>query len=96
MDLELASPSFPEIGWILSRFSGQVALPGMAAALAVAALRFDLRLTISPWVAVAVLLVALVAVAVGYEIANLAKPELTGAIANVITRTTVPGPVCHA
>lgn len=61
-----------------------IALPGMAAALAVAALRFDLSFAVSPWVAVAVLLVALVTVAIGYGIAYLAKPETTSIISNMI------------
>jgi ABC-2 type transport system permease protein len=61
-----------------------VALPGMALALLVAMLRFDLTFAISPLVILAVLLVALVAVAIGYGIAYAAKPELAGIISNVI------------
>jgi ABC-2 type transport system permease protein len=61
-----------------------VALPGMVAALVVAAFRFDLSFSVSPLVVPAVLLVALVAVAVGYGIGYAAKPELAGILSNMI------------
>ncbi len=57
-----------------------LALPGLGAALGVAALRFDLDLTVSPWVVPAVLLVAATCVALGYGLAYAAKPEVTGAV----------------
>jgi ABC-2 type transport system permease protein len=61
-----------------------VAMPGMVAALLVAALRFDLSFTVSPLVVPAVLLVALVTVAIGYGIAYLAKPDVATIITNMI------------
>lgn len=61
-----------------------VALPGMVASLLVAALRFDLSFAVSPLVVPAALLIALVTVAVGYAIAYVSKPELTGVFTNLI------------
>jgi ABC-2 type transport system permease protein len=61
-----------------------LALPGLCAAVAVAALRFDLDLTVSPWVVPAVLLVAATAVALGYGLAYAAKPEVTGAVTQAV------------
>jgi ABC-2 type transport system permease protein len=61
-----------------------VAIPGMVAALVVAALRFDFSFAISPLVVPAVLLIALVAVSIGYGIGYAAKPELAGIISNMI------------
>jgi len=61
-----------------------VALPGMVASLVIAALRFDLELTTSPLVALAVLLVAASSVAVGYGLAYAARPEVSGALSQVI------------
>jgi ABC-2 type transport system permease protein len=61
-----------------------VAIPGMVAALVVAALRFDYSFAISPLVVPAALLVALVAVAIGYGIGYAAKPDLAGIISNMI------------
>lgn len=61
-----------------------LALPGLVLALVVATLRFDLDLAVSPLVVPAVLLVALVAVAVGYGIGYLARPEVAGVITNLI------------
>ncbi len=61
-----------------------LALPGLAAALGVAALRFDLSFTVSPLVAPAVLLVALCSVGVGYGIAYAAKPEVAGVLSQFI------------
>lgn len=60
-----------------------VALPGMVAALLVAALRFDLSFRISPLVVPAILLVALVAFAVGYGVAYATRPEITGIASNL-------------
>lgn len=61
-----------------------VAIPGVVAALTVAMLRFDLDLAISPLVVPAALLVATVAVAIGYGIAYLVKPEITSVLTNVV------------
>lgn len=61
-----------------------IALPGLAASLAAAAVRFDLSFAISPLVVPAVLLVLLVGVAVGYGIAYLANPEITSIVTNLI------------
>lgn len=60
------------------------ALPGMALAFLVAILRFDLSVTPSLLVVPAVLLVALVAVAVGYGVGYLAPPEVAGLSTNLI------------
>jgi len=61
-----------------------LALPGMFAALAVAALRFDLSFTVSPLVVPAILLVALTSVAIGYGLAYAAKPEVAGLVTQLI------------
>lgn len=61
-----------------------ISLPGMAAALAVAAVRFDLDLAVSPWVGPAVLLAALVTVSVGYGIAYLTRPSTATIITNLM------------
>jgi ABC-2 type transport system permease protein len=61
-----------------------VALPGVAAALAVAALRFQLSFTVSPLVIPAVCLVAATSVAVGYAIGYAVKPAVTGGITQIV------------
>lgn len=61
-----------------------LALPGLVAALGVAALRFDLSFTVSPYLVPAVLLVAGCSVAVGYGIGYAAKPEVSGALSQFI------------
>jgi ABC-2 type transport system permease protein len=61
-----------------------LALPGTVGALLVAMARFDLSLTVSPLVVPAGLLVALVAVSVGYGLAYATRPEITGILTNVI------------
>jgi ABC-2 type transport system permease protein len=61
-----------------------LALPGMVAALGVAALRFDLSFTVSPLIIPAVLLVALTSVAIGYGLAYAAKPEVAGLVTQLI------------
>jgi ABC-2 type transport system permease protein len=66
-----------------------VALPGVAAALAVAALRFDLSFTVSPLVILAVCLVAATSVAVGYAIGYAAKPAVTGVITQMVVYLAV-------
>ncbi len=60
-----------------------VALPGLAATLAVAMLRFDLDVSLSPWVLLAVPLVSAGSVAVGYCIAYTVKPVLVGMVTNI-------------
>jgi len=59
-------------------------LPGLAAALGVAALRFHLSFRVSPLVVPAVLLVAATCVAVGYAIGYAARPAITGMVTQVI------------
>jgi ABC-2 type transport system permease protein len=61
-----------------------VALPGVVAALAVAALRFHLSFTVSPLVVPAVCLVAATSVAVGYAIGYAVKPAVTGIITQMV------------
>ncbi len=61
-----------------------LALPGMAAAIGVAALWFDLSLAVSPLVGPAMLLVALCSVAVGYGLAYAARPELSAILSQLI------------
>lgn len=59
-----------------------IGLPGMIAALCVAAVRFDLTLSVSPLIIPAGLLVATGSVAIGYGIAYSVKPVLVGLITN--------------
>ncbi|BCB89995.1 ABC transporter permease [Phytohabitans suffuscus] len=59
-------------------------LPGLAAALGVAVLRFDLHFTLSPLVVPAVLLVALCSTAIGYGVAYAARPEVALALTQLI------------
>lgn len=66
-----------------------LALPGMVAALGVAALRFDLSFTISPLVVPAVFLVALCSVAIGYGIAYAVRPEVASALSQFILFITL-------
>jgi ABC-2 type transport system permease protein len=61
-----------------------LALPGLVAALGVAALRFDLSFAVSPLVVPAFLLVALCSVAIGYGLAYAAKPEVASALSQVV------------
>jgi ABC-2 type transport system permease protein len=61
-----------------------LALPGLVAALGIAALRFDLPVDVSPWSALAVPLVATSALAVGYSLAYAAKPEVSAAVTQVV------------
>lgn len=61
-----------------------MAVPGMVFSMIVATFRFDLDLSISPLIVLAVLLVTAGGVGVGYAIAYLVKPEIVGIITNVI------------
>jgi ABC-2 type transport system permease protein len=61
-----------------------VALPGLGATLAVATLRFDLQVSMSPWVLLAIPLVSAGSVAIGYCIAYTVKPLLVGLITNIV------------
>lgn len=61
-----------------------VALPGLALTLAVAAARFQLDVTVSPWVLPAILLVSAASAGIGYCIAYAVKPVLVGVTTNVI------------
>lgn len=61
-----------------------VALPGLAASVVIAVLRFDLALTASPLVVPAVLLVVVGSVSVGYTIGYLVKPVLVNLVTNAI------------
>lgn len=61
-----------------------LALPGLIAAVGVAALRFDLTFRVSPLAVPAMLLVAVCAVAMGYGIAYAAKPEIAGAATQLV------------
>jgi len=66
-----------------------LALPGLAAALGVAALRFDLAFRLSPLLPVSVLLVATCAVAIGYGMAYAARPEVALALSQLILFVTL-------
>jgi ABC-2 type transport system permease protein len=66
-----------------------LALPGLAAALGVAALRFDLAFRLSPLLPVTVLLVATCTVAIGYGIAYAARPEVSAALSQLILFVTL-------
>ncbi|HEX6684450.1 MAG TPA: ABC transporter permease [Candidatus Limnocylindrales bacterium] len=61
-----------------------LALPGLATALAVAAVRFDLSFVVSPLVVPAILLVALCSVSIGFGIAYGSKPEVAGLLSQLI------------
>jgi ABC-2 type transport system permease protein len=61
-----------------------LALPGLAATLGIAALRFDVPLRVSPWVALAVPLVTASSVAIGYGLAHAARPEVTAAVTQAL------------
>jgi ABC-2 type transport system permease protein len=61
-----------------------VVIPGVAAAIAVAALRFSLALDVSWLVVPAFLLVGLTATAVGYAIASLLPPTLSQLLSQVL------------
>ncbi|NEE02405.1 ABC transporter permease [Phytoactinopolyspora halotolerans] len=61
-----------------------VALPGLAVTLLVAVVRFDLELSISPWLLPAVLLVSAGAAGVGYCIAYVVRPVLVGLVTNLV------------
>ncbi len=62
-----------------------VILPGVAFAVVVGALRFDLHLAVSPLVAPAMVLVALTATSIGYAVASL-LPQM---LANLLTQVLV-------
>lgn len=59
-------------------------VPGLLAALAVAALRFDLSLSVSPFAALALALVAATSVAIGYGIGHVTRPAVTGIVTQFI------------
>lgn len=61
-----------------------LALPGLASALGVAALRFHLTFRLSPLALPAILLVAVCSVAIGYGFAYAFKPEVAGAITQLV------------
>jgi ABC-2 type transport system permease protein len=61
-----------------------VAVPGLAASLGVAALKFHLSFAVSPLFGLALLLVAASSVGAGYAIAYLTKPAVTGIITQLI------------
>lgn len=61
-----------------------LALPGLAATLGMASLRFDLQFTISPLAVPATLLVAACCVAVGYSIAYATPPEVAAVLTQLI------------
>lgn len=61
-----------------------VALPGLIVTLLVASVRFDIRLSVSPWVVPAVLLVSAAAAGIGYGIAYALKPVLVGLTTNLV------------
>ena len=61
-----------------------LALPGLTASLGVAALRFDLALRISPLLVLALVLVCLASVGIGYGIAYASKPEVAVVLSQLI------------
>lgn len=61
-----------------------LAVPGIVLALVMAALRFDLRLSVSPLVVPALLLVAATAVSIGYGIAYACHPRVTNLVTQII------------
>jgi ABC-2 type transport system permease protein len=83
----MRSLPIPRLVYLLADLSVWMAvvLPGVAAAVLVSAIRFDLDLQISPLVVPVMVLVALTSSAVGYAIATLLVPM----VANVITQVLV-------
>lgn len=65
-------------GWAL------IALPGTVLGLVAGAWRFDVALSISPWIVLAAPLVSLVSATIGYSMALLLKPQLSALISQVI------------
>jgi ABC-2 type transport system permease protein len=61
-----------------------VALPGLAAVLGIAMWRFDLSVSIDPFLVLAVVLVSTGAAAIGYGIAYAVKPVLVGVFTNLV------------
>ena len=61
-----------------------VALPGSVLGVVAGAWRFDVDLSISPWIVLAAPLVSLIAATVGYSMALLLKPQLAQLISQVI------------
>ncbi len=61
-----------------------LALPGLAASLGVATLRFDLAFTFSPLLVPALLLVSLTSVGIGFGIAYATRPEVSGVLSQLI------------
>lgn len=64
--------------WVLG------ALPGVIAGIITAALRFDLDLRVSGWAPVAVLLVILTSVSLGYALAYALPPAMTGVATQLV------------
>lgn len=64
--------------WVL------VALPGLAVTLLVASARFDLDVSVSPWMVPAVVLVSAASAGIGYCIAYALKPILVGLVTNFV------------
>ena len=62
-----------------------LALPGMVLGVVVGAMRFDITLSVAPWLVPATLLVSMTAASVGYALASLLPPPL----ANLITQMLV-------
>ncbi len=84
-DYQRAMP-VPRLAMLAADASVWVALavPGLIAAMVVASLRFNLTFTVSPLAVPAVLLVAICSVGVGYGIAYAAKPEIAGAMTQLV------------
>jgi ABC-2 type transport system permease protein len=61
-----------------------LALPGMVLGVVVGALRFDVTLSVAPWLVPATLLVSLTAAAVGYALASLLPPALAQLVTQML------------
>lgn len=61
-----------------------LALPGTVLGVAAGALRFDLTLSVAPWIVPAALLVALTSAAVGYGMASVLPPQLAMLMSQVL------------
>lgn len=61
-----------------------VALPGLVVTLLVASARFELDVSVSPWMVPAVLLVSAASAGIGYCIAYALKPVLVGLVTNFV------------
>ncbi len=61
-----------------------IALPGMVLGIVAGVLRFDISLSVAPWIVGAALLISLTAAAIGYAMASLLKPMVAQLMTQVL------------